>query len=613
MADTVGIRRVFPSVRGCALGFTHMVLLALAFPPYDFWPLIYLATFPLGLVAVRVESRWKAVSGVYVGTAVGWAWIQRWVFALAGPGYPILVLYLALYPAAFVWIVHRTLDMSPITDATAPEAKILRRWRRPRLTIPASVLLPLVWVGLEVIRGSVVFGGFPWFLLAHPTINAPMMAQTADLFGTYFVSFLVAMPAGLLIDVLTLPLFVNGKPNRTTRLAFVVNVLALISSMAYGWLRLGYLGEQPLVAIAAVQTNLPQDTKTSWTIEQQVADFDSFVLLTERHAQTRTPSGRQPDLIVWPETMVGGVALNADALATMEDIGVVYTLSDRTIPGTYFDTQLREMQETIGSPTMLVGATAVEGLRLEPSTENPGAIVSNWDARYNASFLYEADASGPPTNRYDKMHLTPFGEVIPYLHRWPTLEQWVVNIGASGMSFDLAWGERPVRFPISVRNPDSETNFNQFEVATPICFESTMAGVCRQLVWGEGETKVDLLVNMTNDGWFQDYRGGREQHVQCGQFRCIENRVPMIRAANTGISVHIDSTGRLVEYGPTHPASTPPSKAEGVLVADVRLDPRTTLYALLGDSFGWMCTLMTAGAIGLGFRQQRVNRRQAAA
>lgn len=610
MNEHVGVRRFVPSLRGGALGFIHMILLALASPPYDLWPLVYLAMFPLGLVAVRAESRWRATSGVYVGSFIGWAWIQRWVFALAGPGYPILALYLALYPALFVWIVHRTLDVA-IADATAAEAKVLRRWRRPRLTIPASVLLPLVWVGLEMVRGAVVFGGYPWFLLAHPTINAPMMAQTADLFGTYFVSFLVAMPAGLLIDILTLPLFVNGKLNRTTRLAVIVNGLVLIASIAYGWHRLGYLGTAPLVSVAAVQTNLPQDTKTTWTIEQQVADFESFVELTERHgATTTTPSGRAPDLVVWPETMVGGVGLNPDAIDAMDDIGVVYTLPDRTVPGDYFDQRLRSMQASMGGPALLVGATAVDGLRLE--TLPDGSIRSTWDARYNASFHYPANGSVAVT-RYDKMHLTPFGEIIPYLHRWPSLQQWVVNIGAAGMSFDLAWGETPVRFAVSVRNPEPEANFDQFRVATPICFESTMPGVCRRLVWDEGGKQADLLVNMTNDGWFKNYRGGREQHVQCGRFRCIENRVPMVRAANTGISAHIDSAGRIMQYGPTHPASTPPSQAAGVMLVDVRLDSRTTIYARIGDAFGWMCMILTIGIAGLGFRQQRINRKAALA
>ena len=133
-------------------------------------------------------------------------------------------------------------------------------------------------------------------------------------------------------------------------------------------------------------------------------------------------------------------------------------------------------------------------------------------------------------------------------------------------------------------------------LATPICFENAMARVCRRLVYEHGRKRADVLVNLSNEGWFGRYDAGRRQHLQIARFRCVENRVPMIRSVNTGVSVAIDSSGRLI--GPASVTGdgvgVAPREA-GWLLAELPLDHRSTLYGRLGDAFAWTCLLATAG------------------
>ncbi len=111
------------------------------------------------------------------------------------------------------------------------------------------------------------------------------------------------------------------------------------------------------------------------------------------------------------------------------------------------------------------------------------------------------------------------------------------------------------------------------------------------MVYGDGPKSVEVLVNLSNDGWFGASASGRRQHAQIARFRCVENRVPMVRAANTGLSVVIDSRGKLIDqigegrYGA--------AQTQGTLLAEPPLDSRSTLYGRLGDVWAWLCLIGT--------------------
>ena len=179
--------------------------------------------------------------------------------------------------------------------------------------------------------------------------------------------------------------------------------------------------------------------------------------------------------------------------------------------------------------------------------------------------------------RYDKIVLTPFGEIMPWLSSVPALQQFLLNLGAAGMSFDLASGQTATVFEFSTADGQ------RVRAVTPICFEATVPWLNRRLVYGSGgPRRADLMVSPSNDGWFGRFAGGREFHLLFARWRCVELGVPMVRAVNTGVTCAIDPAGRVVRaFGP--------NDTDGVLVVDVPVpDPsRETFYARHGDVAAW--------------------------
>src|SRR5205814_4698027 len=121
-------------------------------------------------------------------------------------------------------------------------------------------------------------------------------------------------------------------------------------------------------------------------------------------------------------------------------------------------------------------------------------------------------------------------------------------------------------------------------VATPICFEATKPGLCRRLVSREPD-QPRVIVNLTNDGWFGWFDPGRWQHLQIARWRAVELGVPVVRAANTGVSAAIDARGCLMKAGVE--VAPGAARSDGFLIADVTRGAGATIHTRLGDVFGW--------------------------
>lgn len=562
--------------------------MALAFPPFGVWPLALAAPIPLIWAAVNAQGRpVRGAAWAGLGILFFWAFEHRWLVGVTIPGLILLPPTMAALTAVFVGLLASL---------------------RARLSdLPLAVSAPVLWTGVEVFRGEVFMTGYPWFLVGHPLIESPWLAAPGAALGAYAVSMLTAALAGAVCDGLGW----SGKAGkRALRLggigagcAVVVWVgLAALGSVGADWHEHGE-GDQNrrTLRIAVVQTNVPQDNKIAWTLRERIEDWFRFADLS------REAAAAEPDVIVWPEAMFPGGALNDEAIevARREELLWLPAEDDGLdpLPRDAFANSLFDLQEEIGLP-MLVGATAVIGKRVE-HLENELVRV-RFDARYNSMFLVHGGRTVEP--RYDKVSLTPFGEVIPYLWRWPALESLVMDIGAAGMRFDLTPGREPLAIPV----PIGESG-DTVPVATPICFESTRAGVCRDLVHsGVGEGRAALLVNVSNDGWFGRFAGGREQHLLCSRWRSIELGVPMVRAVNTGISALIDERGRVVAAGPDGAAM--PAWTDGVMVVRAPLaDPDgRTVFAAWGWVFPWIalagaCVLVLAPLLrprGVGGRSE---------
>ncbi len=572
-----------------AASLLHALLFVLSFPPFNVWPCIVLSLIPLLYIATQNRSSPSGRSFliVWAGSTLGYLWIQRWLTVVALAGLGPLALILGIYSAIFVFLIQR-----------------IRSKRLERNGSSGSLIFiaPVLWTGLEYFRGELFFDGYPWFLVGHPLVEWPILCQVADLGGAYMVSFATVGLAAGIFDI-ALAFSQKGDPpsSRFPRVIIPVAVLVtgVVSILGYGQWRLSQTPdiEQAEAAdtftVLAIQTNMPQDNKLQWSSQQQFTDFISFLeLMAEGMGAAESASKPSAvNLIVWPETSVPGLVFSRQSRSEIErferETGFTATgLSG--VSGTYYEDQIVKLSNQFDTP-MLLGATRFENLRMsvEEKLDQQGQpafwMNTKYDSHYNSAILY-SPTLGRTDDRYDKIRLTPFGETMPYIRAWPWLQNKMLAIGAGGMTFDLNEGTRFHQFEV----PTSVSSSSSIHVATPICFESTVASVCRKLVRPDGERSkaTDVLINLTNDGWFGHAPGGRWQHLQIGRFRCIENRVPMIRCANTGVSASIDSAGRLTAVGPNIPSNIEPTHTSGSLVTTVVRDPRISFFSTFGYLFG---------------------------
>lgn len=563
----------------CVAAALSSVLTLLAFPPFGLWWLVFVVPWPLLWACSRVTSRrLGAAVAAAVGTAPMWAWQQQWMFGVSALGALLLVVYLSLYTGGFLWIAVRTRD---------------------RLRVPVWLIGPVLWAGLEWLRGTVLFDGYPWLMAGHPVIESPGLARAGSVVGASGVSLLTLLVGGGVYGVVC---------SRGRWRAVAAGQVLVVTGL---WAGLSVFGPRVAVdgvlRVAVVQTNVPQDNKQGWSPPQRMFDLDRMLALTELACSVEP----RPELVVWPETMFPGAALDASSINEERAAGLIwYTGLDVAWPVTRWvvtrgadgldepmrldgPMQQRDMlyvpttvaadsllawQERLGVP-FLIGAEGYDGLRIDVSPET-GAVSSSWEASYNSTYLLRGGRM--EGERYDKMHLTPFGEVMPYISAWPWLEDMLLRlgVGASGMSFSMSPGDRVVRHNV-------ETESGLVRVATPVCFEGIVPGVCRRLAYTGGERQADVLVQMTNEGWFGDFAAGRWQHLQIVRWRAVELGTPVVRAANTGVSAVVDPFGAVVATGVTGGSRDAALLADGVLWSDVPLANGGTIYAMVGDLAGW--------------------------
>ena len=590
----VSIQRV-PTYFGLSL--TSTVLLAVAFPEPGWGLLAHVALVPVLWLAVAAGRVWRFVWSTYLVSFAWWLYMLRWMTPVTGGGYAALAAYLAVYLVT---------------------AMLFSRWLHRRYGWPLVLALPLSWVPAELVRGYILAGGFGWYALAHSQApwrgneGAGVLVQCADLFGEQGVSFLVAMTNGLIVDLLVLRFRPSrsqmegsdGSPSGglgTSRRLVTVCVIwgtVYATAFTYGRVRIAQVsGDAESVRIAVVQTNVPQDNKERPTRQTEEAAWRQIERLTREAAAN--PS---LDLIVWPESSTPA-HINADAvranerwahywdqvtperllassdLAPYQAMAAEAGVALEELPGEWA-TRYRQWAgyaRNVADLARETGTALVVGSLTRLTTDPP--------RRYNSVFLFDGLGVQTPS-RYDKVHLVPFGEFIPWVDGWPWLKEmfleyltpydydYTVNRGTDLTVFAVA--RLAPNGHVPGENPGTATDIR---FATPICFEDTVPRLIRRMVYRSGEKRVDLLVNVSNDGWFAGTIQGY-QHMQVASLRCIENRVPMVRSVNTGPSGFIDSVGRV---GPLATVAGRTCEVEAVLVHGVRFDVRKSLFGRWGE------------------------------
>jgi apolipoprotein N-acyltransferase len=200
-----------------------------------------------------------------------------------------------------------------------------------------------------------------------------------------------------------------------------------------------------------------------------------------------------------------------------------------------------------------------------------GAIDEQPHQVYNAALLFRPEGNA---QLYRKIHLVPFGEYVPFRHSFPLF----AAIVGDQVPEDFDAGNEFTVFQLSN---------NHGKVAPLICFEDTIGELTRQFVL----RGADFLANVTNDGWFL-HSGGSRQHLANAIFRCVENRRPMVRAANTGVTCFVNEFGRVTQVLRDDQGSI---FEEGTLIGEINIaaGPSLTFYSQHGELFAKACVALS--------------------
>lgn len=448
-----------------------------------------------------------------------------WLTLVTLVGYVLVSVYLALYFALFGWLVAYFLN---------PSDEIARTYFRQNMR--ALFFIPAFWVVLEYVRGF-VFSGLPWALLGYGQWKNLVFIQIADLTGVYGVSFFVVFVNLALFKIVkeflskprpSNPIDTESQPKY--RLALVGTLAGAFAFVAfYGIFQIAAIeSAKPIrtVRVSVVQGNIPQDQK--WNTKIKNIIFQKYKRLTLMSALDK------PDLIVWPETSFPGY------------------LEDEPVMATHLRAVARQSltEVLVGAPTF---GNFEEGQGLK---------------FYNSAIHYGRD--GEEKKRYSKLHLVPFGEYVPF----EVLIGFIRNFVEIGQFYP---GTQKTIFETNLR---STGKGEKARFAVLICFEDIFPSLTRGFA-----KQVDFLVNITNDAWF-----GRTtapyQHAQASVFRAVENRMPVIRSANTGLSCFISANGRIL--------ASVQDKGREIMVTghrtyDIALTRGKSFYTRFGDIFAYLC------------------------
>lgn len=566
-----------------AAALATIVLLSLAFAPFDQWYLGYVALAGWTVMVVTGPRTRRTLLIAWAVGALYWAVTLYWLWWITLVGYFALVFYLSLY-----WLAAGAL---------------LRTARRRG--IPMVIALPIFWVALEYARAYVI-SGFPWFFLAQTQYRVTELVQIASVTGQYGLSFFVAMVNGAVAD--TVLWWSGGKKEHAFRWRVMpaagLCAVTAASLVVYGHLAVHAAGpavasESATATVGIVQRAYPISLQSPGTPSEEVFDrhYRDSLELIERAAAEQ----HELDLLCWPETMLPG-GVNAELLERdpldLTDDEIFAFFSDvlkipnprgdlREIFGRFRDVRIKyeemmtRLADLAGCPVLAGGLT----YHLDPESAAPGRM---WVVR-NSALLFEPGLGN--TGYFAKMQLVPFSEYVPFKRSLPGVHKFLRGFVPPVMT-QLDSGKAPYRFAFTPSAPASVEGKEQVRFGAPICYEGTFARVCRDLVYGpDRQKKADVLVNISNDGWFvwpESREGTTEQaqHLSHYVFRAVENRVPVVRVVNTGISGVIDSNGRIQEVAGGSPENLDASvMAEATLIAGITLDTRSSLYSLVGDVF----------------------------
>jgi apolipoprotein N-acyltransferase len=461
-------------------------------------------------VKLMPASAWQAFLLAYVCGILWYGGTCYWIYgtmhhygglnAAAAVGVLFLFcLYLALYHGAFGLMVSLLAGNSPFS-------------RR------ALLLAPAAWVAVELARDRIT--GFPWDVLGVTQVDNASLARIATFTGVYGLSFEI-----MVVNAALAAAFLVRRDRR--KILLLAAVAAAVVLQAGRWVSLPPLPADHTAIL--VQQNIPVLEGADWTREYFEDTLRDLTSKSLNAALQSSPAGEpRPDLIAWPES-----------------------------PAPFY-TSDPVFRDAVTNLAREAQAWVVAG---SLGTRNAGQMPDQATEVYNSAVL--VSPGGDWVGGYDKVHLVPFGEYVPFRRLFSFAGGLTQQVG------DFSHGIS--RAPLHAGGA---------RLGVFICYESIFPNEVRQFA----ANGAQVLVNISNDGWYGD-SGAYAQHLKQARVRAVENARWLLRDTNTGVTAAIDPYGRILAGAPR--------KERTILRAPYALSNVTTFYTVHGDWFAYLCAIIS--------------------
>jgi len=411
----------------------------------------------------------------------------------------------------------------------------------------ALAFAPILWAGLELAAARIT--SVPWDQLGYSQVDNALINQLAPWTGVYGISFVLVAVNALLAGGLLLGS--ESKRRLAGRWAWAGCGFILLTSGFCG-VFVPASNPDPTATAVLIQPNLDVGSANNWQGPAWDNHIAQFIRLAEEQCKTYIagipqtgastgevicpPYPTHPDLVVWPES-----------------------------PAPFDQTDPRLEKALVNIASAEQAPLVVGGIGWDHDDTTQG-----W-RYYNSALI--ADAGGQMIGRYDKIHLVPFGEYIPFQNLLTFAHK------LTGRVSTFTRGSVRKTFLLDTQNGGSH-RYGVF-----ICYEAVFADEVRQFA----RLGAEVLVNISDDGWYGD-TSAPWQHLNMARMRAVENRRWILRDTNTGITAVIDPYGRVRQSIPRHQTDALP--AEFAFRDDI------TFYTAHGDVFAWVCVLLSLGVVG---------------
>ena len=496
------------SLYSFVLTLISAVFLILSYDPFNFYGLAWISFVPF-LLAIRAR---KDKSVFWLGTLLGFVFLLGSLFWLRTIHWSVPFLLALLWSplwGLWAWITKKMWFYLCFPDVETSTADAQKRefslsWKKYLILILCSSCM---WVFFEWLRFW-LFSGFPWNLLGISQAYFTPALPVASLFGVLGISLLI------IINNLSIAMFLEAYSlSKKFRWQIIpIPLFLLIFSFVLGKIPKDQMSAPYTLNVLLVQGNFYPITDREVSQEDYLEQIQTYRNLSLKHAVDK------PDLIIWPETPI---------------------ISKYT-EDPFFQKTIKDVARLCQSKILF------------------GSIHKENDRSTNAAFF--VDRNGELINRYDKIHLVPYGEYTPMKSILPSsIWNWlngIVNMGNldTGTSYDVMQVSK------------------NFRAGVNICFEDVFPKNSREYI----RSGANILITLTNDSWYEQTAGGA-QHTAHSVFRAVENDLPLLRCGTNSESCYITPEGKITHLIKDENGSRF-ARGTAMIKVSIGASPRTTFY-----------------------------------